>query len=182
MALISSPDQEEIFQQLKKKYGSIFSWHGSQPDRWHSIIRNGLINASNTKLMRCGAAYGPGIYLAHDSSVSMGYSGQFQNPWNASKLGRNFSVIALCEVINLPDGKTVTEKVYCRDPRNGNRVQKNISGVLTRHNNIFTLTLEEACIVRFIIVNLQKQHNIYTNPPSKLPTLIDVLESKCDKK
>jgi poly [ADP-ribose] polymerase 6/8 len=40
---------------------------GSGIENWHSILRNGLVNASNTKLMTTGAAYGPGIYAASDS-------------------------------------------------------------------------------------------------------------------
>lgn len=176
MALISSPDQEDIFQQLKKKYGSTFAWHGSPTDRWHSIIRNGLINASNTKLMRCGAAYGPGIYLGKSSQISLGYSVGGPNPFKASTLGRNFSVIALCEVIKLPNKKEVTEKVYYRDPINGNRCQKNIKGALNDFDSIFTLTMEEACIVRFVVVNLQKCVDVCSSPP-KLPTLVEVLEA-----
>ena len=46
----------------------------SAPENWHSIMRNGLMNASNTKLMTAGAAYGAGIYLSPDSSISAGYS------------------------------------------------------------------------------------------------------------
>ncbi len=41
---------------------------------WHSILRIGLRNYSNTPLMSAGAAYGPGIYLAPNSNVSIGYA------------------------------------------------------------------------------------------------------------
>lgn len=181
MALISSPDQEEIFQQLKKKYTSIFVWHGSPNDRWHSIIRNGLINATNTKLMRVGAAYGPGIYLAKNSNISLSYAVGGNNPCNQSKLGRNFNVIALCEVIKLPDKKEMNEEVYVRDTKTGKRVKKTIHGKLSDFGEILTLTMEEACIVRFVIVNLQQRYDIYSNPPSKLPTLVDVLEAHAQK-
>ncbi|KAK8884615.1 Poly [ADP-ribose] polymerase 6 [Tritrichomonas musculus] len=176
MALISSPEQEDIFQQLKKKYGSIFLWHGSPGERWHSIIRNGLINASHTKLMRVGAAYGEGIYFARDSSISQGYSNVSENPFKGSKLGRSFFCIALCEVINLPRQKDISEVVLVRDPETGNRVKKTIKGKFNEHDYCFTLTMEEACIVRFVIVNLQNHVNVYTNPPQNLPSLIDVLD------
>lgn len=51
-ALISSaPEKEKIFQELKKKYGSIYAFHGSALCNWHSIMRLGLKNMSNTKGM-----------------------------------------------------------------------------------------------------------------------------------
>ncbi|ELV11280.1 Poly [ADP-ribose] polymerase 6 [Tupaia chinensis] len=70
---------------------STFAFHGSHIENWHSILRNGLVNASYTKLQPrasqatsltllfpCklhGAAYGKGIYLSPISSISFGYSG-----------------------------------------------------------------------------------------------------------
>uniref|UniRef100_A0A8C2ZCZ9 Poly(ADP-ribose) polymerase family member 6 n=1 Tax=Cyclopterus lumpus TaxID=8103 RepID=A0A8C2ZCZ9_CYCLU len=51
--LISSPPSKEArFQTAKKLYGSTFAFHGSHIENWHSILRNGLINASCTKLQR----------------------------------------------------------------------------------------------------------------------------------
>jgi len=74
--LISAPpEKEREFQELKAKHGSFFAFHGSAVGNWHSILRNGLKNASNTPLMSAGAAYGPGIYLGKSSAISAGYSG-----------------------------------------------------------------------------------------------------------
>jgi len=73
--LISAPpDKEARFQELKKQFRTSFAFHGSSSENWHSILRNGLKNASNTKLMTCGAAHGPGIYLSTESSLSMGFT------------------------------------------------------------------------------------------------------------
>uniref|UniRef100_I3JNZ3 Poly (ADP-ribose) polymerase family, member 6b n=1 Tax=Oreochromis niloticus TaxID=8128 RepID=I3JNZ3_ORENI len=53
--LISSPPCKEAhFQTAKKLYGSTFAFHGSHIENWHSILRNGLVNASYTKLQRWG--------------------------------------------------------------------------------------------------------------------------------
>jgi hypothetical protein len=41
---------------------------------WHSILRCGLKNYSGTKFQTHGTAYGNGIYLAADSSTSLGYA------------------------------------------------------------------------------------------------------------
>eukprot|EP00708_Paratrimastix_pyriformis_P002441 GAFH01001187.1.p2 GENE.GAFH01001187.1~~GAFH01001187.1.p2 ORF type:complete len:454 (-),score=210.44 GAFH01001187.1:491-1717(-) len=70
------PDRAEKFMEMKRKKGSFYAFHGSPFHNWHSIIRYGLKNFSNTKRMTCGAAYGPGIYLGKDMMTSMGYTGQ----------------------------------------------------------------------------------------------------------
>uniref|UniRef100_A0A8D3AFT9 Poly [ADP-ribose] polymerase n=1 Tax=Scophthalmus maximus TaxID=52904 RepID=A0A8D3AFT9_SCOMX len=123
--LISSPPSKEArFQTARKLYGSTFAFHGSHIENWHSILRNGLVNASYTKLQLHGAAYGKGIYLSPISSISFGYSemgkGRHQiiareellkkynrinkvkqeRPGQARFLrSRNLNCIALCEVI-----------------------------------------------------------------------------------
>ncbi|TSN86054.1 PDZ domain-containing protein 2 [Bagarius yarrelli] len=101
---------------------------GSHIENWHSILRNGLVVASKTKLQLHGAIYGSGIYLSPLSSISFGYSGinkkqqkiaskddTATNKTNihlqSQKKGqqpqflqsRNLKCIALCEVITSPD-------------------------------------------------------------------------------
>ena len=98
----------------------------------HAILRSGLKNASNTKLMTAGAAYGPGIYLSTDASMSMQYaqihpemhhghggagSGTATNGASSSSsssssssdssnaflaAGANLKILALCEVAEVP--------------------------------------------------------------------------------
>jgi len=77
------------------------------------VFRQGLINASGTKLQVNGAAYGKGIYLSPHISTSMGYSrmgygyhkvtkgAQQQQDPNAVRFlsGSNITCIAICEVI-----------------------------------------------------------------------------------
>ncbi|KAK2152830.1 hypothetical protein LSH36_316g01001 [Paralvinella palmiformis] len=74
----SPPAREAIFREAKTKFGSTFAFHGSPLENWHSILRQGLINASGTRYQRHGAAYGKGIYLSPQASVSFGYSGMNQ--------------------------------------------------------------------------------------------------------
>ncbi|KAK8895504.1 Poly [ADP-ribose] polymerase 6 [Tritrichomonas musculus] len=172
MSLMSSPEQESIFQQMKQKYGSIFFWHGSALDKWHSIIRNGLINTSRIKgMVLHAAAYGEGIYLASDSSTSKNFSRSNSNPWNKSSLTDNLSVIALCEVIKLPFGATHRIEVDVKNRNTGEMERKTLVGFLKSHGDgIFTLTIEEALIVRFLFVNFKGNLNVNNNPPTDLPT------------
>lgn len=172
MALLSTPDQEEIFQQLKRKYGSFFMWHGSPTERWHSIIRTGIVVGSRLNYGPCNA-----IFMASNSQTSLGYTrGGRQNCTKGSKLGNWVSIISILEVIKLPSGQNVTEIVDVRDPQNGGRVKKKISGVLNDGGQVVTLTMEEACIVRFIIVNLENYFDIRNNPP-RLPSINEVLKA-----
>nr|XP_061812914.1 protein mono-ADP-ribosyltransferase PARP6-like [Nerophis lumbriciformis] len=127
--LISSPPTKEArFQTARELYGSTFAFHGSHVENWHSILRNGLVNASNTKFQMHGAAYGKGIYLSPVSSISFGYSdmgkGQHHIPTKEDLLkkhnrmniiqqdlpgrflqSRNLNCVALCEVITSKDLK-----------------------------------------------------------------------------
>ncbi|XP_036385812.1 protein mono-ADP-ribosyltransferase PARP8-like [Megalops cyprinoides] len=129
LLLSSPPAKESNFRAAKSLFGSTFAFHGSHIENWHSILRNGLVVASNTRLQLHGAIYGSGIYVSPMSSISFGYSGMNKkqqkvaskdetasnSKTNASlqsqKKGqqpqflqsRNLKCIALCEVITSPD-------------------------------------------------------------------------------
>ncbi|XP_066523892.1 protein mono-ADP-ribosyltransferase PARP6 isoform X1 [Hoplias malabaricus] len=128
LLLSSPPAKEARFRTARKLYGSTFAFHGSHIENWHSILRNGLVNASYTKLQLHGAAYGKGIYLSPISSISFGYSGmgkgqhhmptkeelvQHYNRVNTISQSRpvqsrflqsrNLNCVALCEVITSKD-------------------------------------------------------------------------------
>lgn len=64
---------EEEFTKRKGDKQTYYLFHGSKSENWYSIIRNGLKNCSNTKLMTCGAAHGSGIYFSNDSNFSYSY-------------------------------------------------------------------------------------------------------------
>lgn len=51
----------------------VHMFHGSSIYNWYSIMRNGLKNYSGTAMMSNGQAYGPGIYLATNIGLAMGY-------------------------------------------------------------------------------------------------------------
>ncbi|XP_047273664.1 protein mono-ADP-ribosyltransferase PARP8 isoform X7 [Homo sapiens] len=128
LLLSSPPAKESNFRAAKKLFGSTFAFHGSHIENWHSILRNGLVVASNTRLQLHGAMYGSGIYLSPMSSISFGYSGmnkkqkvsakdepasssKSSNTSQSQKKGqqsqflqsRNLKCIALCEVITSSD-------------------------------------------------------------------------------
>lgn len=75
-----SPEKEEAFfkelTKLKETNGqpkmhpSLFAWHGSPLENWHSIIRTGLDFSTTLH----GRAYGNGVYLGKEFSTSQGYT------------------------------------------------------------------------------------------------------------
>ncbi|KAM9251524.1 protein mono-ADP-ribosyltransferase PARP8-like isoform 1-T1 [Cariama cristata] len=129
LLLSSPPAKESNFRAAKNLYGTTFAFHGSHIENWHSILRNGLVVASNTRLQLHGAMFGSGIYLSPLSSISFGYSGMNKKqqkvsakdePTSGSKgsntsqsqkkgqqsqflQSRNLKCIALCEVITSSD-------------------------------------------------------------------------------
>ena len=149
LALLSSPSAEAEFRARKTKHQSIWLWHGSGGERWHSIVRNGLRNLTGTALQANGAALGEGIYFAPDSNTSFGYVREVPNKYKASALGSTIRPIALCEV-----AKT--------------------SG-LKSHGWAYTLTDEQSCIVRMLIIGNSFSADV-TNNKLKIPSLRDIME------
>jgi hypothetical protein len=64
---------EERIRQYKYPKNRWFLFHGSPLGNWHSILRTGIKNMSNTRFMSSGAASGPGVYLTTALSTAMGY-------------------------------------------------------------------------------------------------------------
>lgn len=135
MTLIAAPDMETEFLRRKEEYGSQYLWHGSAVSRWYSIVQNGLKNMSRVRGgIVHGNAYGEGIYLSSNSTISLQYTDYNENPYVNSVLGKRLKMIACCEVAKMP------------------------KGVLNRFNNgIMTLIDEKACVVRFVFVMPDKE-------------------------
>ncbi|KAL5115888.1 hypothetical protein ACEQ8H_006204 [Pleosporales sp. CAS-2024a] len=102
---MGAPDKERRFiravrdtsTRLNLKYPTLFAWHGSPMQNWHSIIREGL--HFNETLN--GRAFGHGVYHALDVGTSMGYSMLGGATWSNSDL-KVAQALALNEVVNAP--------------------------------------------------------------------------------
>ncbi len=117
-----TPEREYMFQELSRKNnncGTIWAFHGSPIANWHTILRTGLKNMSNTKNMRNGAAFGSGIYLAPNSGTSYWYCEPSRSDtWPLSMFnksdyygrkqnsGHGLYCLALCEILNHPKLKS----------------------------------------------------------------------------
>ncbi|KAJ4269599.1 hypothetical protein NW762_001266 [Fusarium torreyae] len=108
-----SPEKEQVFlkeleqvtqfsgQGSQKTYQSLFAWHGSPLENWHSIIRTGLDFSQTLN----GRAHGNGVYFAKEFATSCGYSGRRSGSssytWPNSAL-RATNAISICEIVNKP--------------------------------------------------------------------------------
>lgn len=110
---MGAPDKEKRFLNCVRETASrlnlhddrrtLFAWHGSALQNWHSIIREGL----NFNETLNGRAYGHGVYHSLDLNTSLGYSGHggahdSTVGWSNSLLRIN-TVVALNEIVNAPD-------------------------------------------------------------------------------
>jgi len=108
----TTPEKEQIFQQAKTEHGgSFFAWHGSPLGNWHSILRVGLKNYSDTVHQRNGRVYGPGIYMAVDAGTSLGYAAGYTT-WKNSQFGEQLKCVALCDVIDYGSNTNCLGRVH----------------------------------------------------------------------
>jgi len=110
LLLSAPPEKEARFREYKQQHKSVFAFHGSSIENWHSILRTGLKNASGTKLQVNGAAYGSGIYLSPHAATSFGYCRMYNYNATADQQSKshgnrfldstNINCICICEVID----------------------------------------------------------------------------------
>lgn len=114
IVVATSPEHEKSFSAHKKAEGaSVWGFHGSAFDRWHSILRNGLTILRRDNPLFHSAAHGEGIYFSPSFGVAMGYS-RANSP-------DSYSLVALCEV--LPSAKINTAHPdYCFAVKDGKSV------------------------------------------------------------
>lgn len=82
----STEIENKIKSKLDNKLKYYYLYHGSPFHCWNSIIKNGLKVMSGTAFMTTGAAYGKGIYLSNQLSVSNSYA-KYSPPFNYSMIG-----------------------------------------------------------------------------------------------
>lgn len=92
-----NPEHHSAFSQFAAPGRVVF--HGTTLDRLHAIVCNGLKILSGTALQRNGAYSGPGIYVAEEPSMSMGYAHLYNNRlWGGSSF-TSIRVLLGCELV-----------------------------------------------------------------------------------
>lgn len=94
---------ESRWMELQTGRRTLFGFHGSRLENFHSILHHGL-----QQHLTKNALFGRGIYLSSELSVSLPYSPMGYG-WGRSVLGDQMSCVALCEMIDHPDVKCQNE-------------------------------------------------------------------------
>ncbi|CAH2102565.1 unnamed protein product [Euphydryas editha] len=111
-SLLSAPKPQYIFQvvssnnsnaelkwkELSKDHKVFYAYHGNRLENFFSILNFGLQQHLNKMTLM-----GSGVYLSSELSLCLPYShGGFG--WGASCIGGHLSCVAMCEVIDAPEG------------------------------------------------------------------------------
>ncbi|KAM9765592.1 protein mono-ADP-ribosyltransferase PARP6 isoform 6-T7 [Menidia menidia] len=183
LLLSSPPAKEARFRTAKKLYGSTFAFHGSHIENWHSVLRNGLVNASYTKLQLHGAAYGKGIYLSPISSISFGYSGmgkgQHRMPTKDELVQRYNRMNTIPQVRETRESRPIQSRFL--QSRNLNCIalcEVITSKDLQKHGNIWVCPVSDHVCTRFFFVYEDGQvgdANINTQEPKVQKEIMRVI-------
>ncbi|CAH4031117.1 protein mono-ADP-ribosyltransferase PARP16 [Pieris brassicae] len=95
----STKSNSEIkWKELSKNHKLFYAYHGNRLEHFYSILNFGLQQHLNKTTL-----LGNGIHLSPELSISMPHSyGGFG--WGASCIGGHLSCVALCEIIDTPEG------------------------------------------------------------------------------
>lgn len=78
---------------------TIFAWHGSSVNNWHSILREGF----HFKQITHGRACGDGVYMSNCFNTSLGYTTtHYSAPHSSESRLKLWTVMSLNEVVNAP--------------------------------------------------------------------------------
>ncbi|XP_033750663.1 protein mono-ADP-ribosyltransferase PARP16-like [Pecten maximus] len=92
--VIPSEADEAKFKETRCQRKTMFAYHGSRLENFHSILHNGLASHMNKT-----SVFGEGTYLSSELSVSLLYSPTGLG-WEKSCLGHKLSCVAVCEIID----------------------------------------------------------------------------------
>ncbi|XP_028156096.1 protein mono-ADP-ribosyltransferase PARP16 isoform X2 [Ostrinia nubilalis] len=89
---------EAKWKELARNHHTFYAYHGNRLENFYTIMNFGLQQHLNKNTL-----LGNGVYLSTDLNISLPYShGGFG--WGASCIGGHLSCIAMCEVIDAPEG------------------------------------------------------------------------------
>ncbi|XP_047349462.1 uncharacterized protein LOC124949030 isoform X2 [Vespa velutina] len=142
---------EEKWKYNGQGYSTLYAYHGSRLENFHSILHYGLQQNMCKKSL-----FGKGIYLSSELGVSLPYS-PVGYGWGGSVLGSELSCVALCEFINHP-----TIKKH----NSGVRIQNTLSESVP--DKYYLVTNSDLVRIRYLLVYSQEVHPTRSNESSGL--------------
>lgn len=146
---------EEKWKSSATNYSTLYAYHGSRLENFHSIVHYGL-----QQNMCKRSQFGKGIYLSSELGVSLPYS-PVGYGWGGSLLGSEISCIALCELIDHPDMKRGDSRDSAQ-----NRLIDSIGGRIP--DKYFIVTNSDLVRIRYLLVYTQNLHTTSTTDNSGL--------------
>ncbi|XP_046428658.1 protein mono-ADP-ribosyltransferase PARP16 isoform X1 [Neodiprion fabricii] len=134
---------EERWRTASQGHTTLYAYHGSRLENFHSIIHHGL-----QQNMCKRSLYGTGIYFSSELGVSLPYS-PVGYGWGGSMHGSQLSCIALCELINHPDVKRGDSEDAAR-----NTVIDAMSGKVP--NKYYLVVNSDLVRIRYLLVYSQE--------------------------
>ncbi|KAI5640550.1 poly(ADP-ribose) polymerase catalytic domain-containing protein [Phthorimaea operculella] len=151
---------EMKWKELAKNHNVFYAYHGNRLENFYTILNFGLQQHLNKTTV-----LGNGVYLSPELSVILPYShGGFG--WGASVVGGHLSCVAMCEVIDAPEG------INCQRPvtNEGDAIQEKNKpmpeqgeGPMTPH---YLVTNCDLVRVRYLIVYAKQPTSIRFSAPS----------------
>ncbi|XP_076294868.1 protein mono-ADP-ribosyltransferase PARP16-like [Lasioglossum baleicum] len=134
---------EDKWKSIAQGCRTLYAYHGSRLENFHSIIHYGLQQSMCKKSM-----FGKGMHLSSELAVSLPYS-PVGYGWGGSVLGNEMSCIALCELVNHVDVKNKDSE------NNAHTMAKDTPGG-TASNKYYLVTNSEFVRVRYLLVYSQE--------------------------
>ncbi|XP_050343831.1 protein mono-ADP-ribosyltransferase PARP16 isoform X3 [Nymphalis io] len=144
----NNSNSELKWKELSKDHKVFYAYYGNRLENFFTILNFGLQqHLSKTTLM------GSGLYLSPELSVSLPYSHSGFG-WGASCIGGHLSCVALCEVVDAPEGinyqKPVTnegDSAYAEE-KNKMTIEQNLGSRLVH----YVVTNCDLIKVRYLLV------------------------------
>ncbi|XP_071503844.1 protein mono-ADP-ribosyltransferase PARP16-like [Diadema antillarum] len=134
------------FKTLSEKYETMFAYHGSRWENFHSIIHNGLHSHMSKNTL-----YGEGTYLSSDLAVSLPYSPAGRG-WTKSLIGTNLSCVAVCAMLDHPDVKCKVEDTKSSVKRS--HAPESLGGAVPE--KYYVVTNNEVVQIRYLLIFADK--------------------------
>ena len=162
--LSADPERERLFRERRQQKGSFFAFHGAPADCWYSIVRNSLRNLSSSSLQRHGASYGQGVYLAANSTLSLGYSHNhattsFSTHDQAAPVGAGDMTLALVECIDEPSYYRMQGQATAPQPGQGGGA----GGAAAQRPALYVVPNEADVVVRYLFIGVQRAVSVFAH-------------------
>ncbi|XP_054283255.1 protein mono-ADP-ribosyltransferase PARP16-like [Macrosteles quadrilineatus] len=141
---------ERRWQKEEERHGSLYAFHGSRVDNFHSILHHGL-----QQHLTKNALFGQGVYFSSELLVCLPYS-RTGLLWKHSCLGSACSVVAMCQIIDHPTILCQNEQAS-EENKSRARAQDSLAGEVP--HKLYVVPNSDLIQVRYLLVYTEKSNS-----------------------